>query len=78
MKKMNKILLVLASSVVLTGCLTSNQSVRTLRFNADNVDDFTITTDLSSEKVIHTDQQADYLAYEGEYVSIPEANYPDG
>ena len=78
MKKTNKILLVLASSVLLTGCLTSNQSIRTLRFNADNVDDFTITTDLSSEKVIHTDQQAEYLAYEGEYVSIPEANYPDG
>ena len=78
MKKMNKILLVLGSSLLLTGCLTSNQSVRTIRYNADNVDDFTITTDLSSEKVIHTDQQAEYLAYEGEYVSIPEANYPDG
>ena len=41
-------------------------------------DGFTMVTDLETVKEIHTEQQKEYLSYEGEYVSIPEANYPDG
>ena len=68
--------LLLASSFVIAG-LASN--VRIQKVSALSADDgFSIVTDLTSEKRIHTERQAEYLAYDGEYVSIPEANYPDG
>ena len=79
MKKNNSFLFVLASAFLLIGCAktTPNVILKTKR-NADNLDSFSVTTDLSTVKEIHTAQQKEYLSYDGEYVSIPEANYPDG
>ena len=68
---------VLASSFLfaaLAGHANANR-IKAL-FAAD--DPFTITTNLEEEKTIHTERQATYLSYSGDYVSIPEADYPDG
>ena len=71
--------LVLSSLLFLTGCVNQAATkVKLVRLNADDVDSFNITTNLEETKEIHTDQQKEYLSYDGEYVSIPEANYPDG
>ena len=71
-------LVVLSSLLVLTGCVKEATKVKLVRLNADDVDSFAITTNLEETKEIHTAQQKEYLSYEGEYVSIPEADYPDG
>ena len=79
MQKINSLLMILTSAFLLTGCINDNAGgMQKKKYNAENVDGFTVTTDLESEKSIHTARQAEYLAYDGEYVSIPEANYPDG
>ena len=79
MQKINSLLMILTSAFLLTGCINDNAGgMQKKKYNAENVDGFTVTTDLESEKSIHTAGQAEYLAYDGEYVSIPEANYPDG
>ena len=79
MKKINNLLIILASSMLLTGCVNDTAGgMRRGRLAAIDLDSFTITTDLSVEKTIHTERQATYLAYDGEYQTIPEANYPDG
>ena len=78
MKKLNNVLIVLSALVLLTGCGKENANATFIKRNADNVDSFNILTDLEEEKVIHTDRQAAYLSYDGEYKTIPEADYPDG
>lgn len=68
--------LLLASSCLLMGIAGS---IHTRPVGAlEAADAFSIVTDLESEKQIHTERQAEYLAYSGDYVSIPEAKYPDG
>ena len=79
MKKLNNVLILLSSLVLLTGCINDNNGgMQRAKRNADNVDGFSMVTDLEEEKVIHTDRQATYLAYDGDYKTIPEADYPDG
>lgn len=79
MKKLNNVLILLSSLVLLTGCVNdSNGGMKKARANANDVDGFNVTTNLEEEKVIHTDRQATYLAYDGDYKTIPEADYPDG
>ena len=78
MKKLNNVLIVMSALVLLTGCGKANANATFIKRNADNVDSFNILTDLEEEKVIHTDRQATYLSYDGEYKTIPEADYPDG
>ena len=78
MKKINNVLIVLSALCLLTGCGKAEAQVRLTRKNANDVDSFNILTDLEEEKVIHTERQATYLSYEGEYQTIPEADYPDG
>ena len=79
MKKLNNVLILLGSLVLLTGCVNDNTGMKRARvYNANDVDGFSITTNLEEVKEIHTAQQKEYLSYEGEYVYIPEANYPDG
>ena len=76
--KMRNAFLVLASSFLLTGCVNTANMRMALRLEAEGNDPFTVTTDLESEKPIHTERQATYLAYTGNYQTIPEADYPDG
>ena len=79
MKKLSNVLIILSSFVLLTGCINGNNGgMKRARLNANDVDSFNITTNLEEVKEIHTAAQKEYLSYEGEYVSIPEANYPDG
>ena len=79
MKKLNNVLILLSSLALLTGCGKAQTfGMQRVKLNADDVDGFTVTTDLEEEKVIHTDRQATYLAYDGDYKTIPEADYPDG
>ena len=80
MKKLSNVLILLSSFVLLTGCVNdANGGMKRGRvLNADNVDGFNITTNLDSIKEIHTAQQKAYLEYDGEFKTIPEANYPDG
>lgn len=73
--KMNSVFLLLSSSMLLSGCVGDMKANVVL---AERDDQFTITTDLESEKQIHTAEQATYLSYSGEYLTIPEASYPDG
>ena len=78
MKNQNKgflAVLLLSAPMLLTGCVSS-LTVKAVQ--AEGNDPFTVTTNLESEKQIHTERQAEYLAYDGDYVSIPTANYPDG
>ena len=77
--KMRNVFLLLASSMLLTGCVYDTGGMKAaVRLEAEGNDPFTITTDLASEKQIHTAAQATYLAYDGDYASIPTADYPDG
>ena len=78
-QKLRNSLLVLSSILLLTGCI-NNAATKTklVRANADDLDSFNVTTNLEEVKEIHTAQQKEYLSYDGDYVSIPEANYPDG
>ena len=78
MKKLNNVLIILSALALLTGCVNDKNGMKRARLNAADVDSFSILTNLEEEKVIHTAQQAEYLAYDGEYKTIPEANYPDG
>ena len=76
MKKTNSFLVVLTSVVLAAGVLSfKTAKIRPVSASAE---DFTITTNLETEKQIHTERQAEYLAYDGEFDKIPEANYPDG
>ena len=71
--------LVLSSMMLLTGCMKPTAfKTRVVRYNLEDNDAFSIITDLEETKEIHTDRQKEYLSYDGDYVSIPEANYPDG
>ena len=76
--KVRNIFFVLSSAVLLSGCVNKTAMVRTIRFNKENDDSFSITTNLNEVKEIHTDRQKAYLEYDGNYATIPEANYPDG
>ena len=79
MKKINSLLIILSAAMLLTGCVNESKGgMARAKYNANNVDAFSIVTNLEEEKQIHTERQATYLAYDGEYVSIPEADYPDG
>ena len=80
MKKLNNVIILLSSLVLLTGCVNdANGGMKRARIlNADNVESFSIVTNLEEVKEIHTAAQKEYLSYDGDYVSIPEANYPDG
>ena len=69
--------LVLASSFLVAG-LASFANVSKIKSLKADASDFSIITNLENEKVIHTDQQAAYLSYDGNYETIPEDNYPDG
>ena len=73
-------LIILSSAFLLLGCTDSERlhAEGMGKLIADATDGFVVTTDLSGVKEIHTDRQKEYLSYQGEYVSIPEANYPDG
>ena len=66
--------LVLASTFLLVGCTND----RVERLHAESNDPFNVTTNLEEEKQIHTDRQATYLAYSGNYQTIPEDDYPNG
>ena len=74
------VLLVLASSFLLLGCANGNRAAVAERrlVLAEGADSFIVTTNLEETKEIHTARQKEYLSYSGEYVSIPEDNYPDG
>ena len=74
------VLLVLASSFLLLGCANGNRAALAERrlVLAEGADSFIVTTNLEETKEIHTARQKEYLSYTGEYVSIPEDNYPDG
>ena len=79
MKKINSLLIILSAAMLLTGCVNENKGgMKKAKLNAETVAGFTILTNLEEEKTIHTAQQATYLAYDGEYVSIPEDDYPNG
>ena len=72
-------LFVLSAAFLLVGCTDqANGMARRTRLLADAADAFQVTTNLEETKEIHTARQKEYLSYQGEYVSIPEANYPDG
>ena len=71
-------LLVLMSSFLLIGCTNDRETHLRARYNAPDVNGFSITTDLEETKEIHTARQAEYLSYDGDYKTIPEENYPDG
>ena len=72
-------LFVLASAFLLIGCTDQAKGgMARARLLADPSSPFEVTTNLEQVKEIHTAQQKAYLAYDGEYLSIPEGNYPDG
>ena len=66
--------LVLASSLLLSGCVND----QAFAAHAEAANPFPVSTNLEETKQIHTDRQATYLAYSGNYQTIPEADYPDG
>ena len=76
MKKTQISLSIVLASFLVVGLAASINAKHIAPLYAD--DAFTMVTDLTSEKAIHTERQATYLAYEGEYKTIPEADYPDG
>ena len=76
MKKRTSFLIVSVVSLLAAGVFSfKTNNIQHLKA-AEN--DFSILTNLESQKQIHTDRQATYLAYDGEYDKIPEADYPDG
>ena len=79
MKKITNVLVLLTSVALLTGCANNGKGLfKEVAPKANSTDSFTITTDLSNAFEIHTDRQKEYLSYDGDYVTIPEENYPDG
>ena len=78
MKRINSLLIILSSTFLLSGCINDNAGMQRAKRYAENLDSFSVSTNLEEEKQIHTEQQATYLAYDGDYQTIPEANYPDG
>ena len=76
MKKTTSFLIV-STTVLLAAGVLSFKTIKTQPLKAA-AEDFSVTTDLDSEKQIHTERQATYLAYDGNFDTIPEANYPDG
>ena len=76
MKKTNSFLIISTTVLLAAGVL----SFKTVKFHTVKAaaEDFSITTNLETEKQIHTDRQAAYLAYDGNFETIPEDNYPDG
>ena len=78
MKKTQITLSIVLASFLVAGLAASISLKKVSPLFAD--DAFTMVTDLTSEKAIHTERQATYLAYDGEggYKTIPEADYPDG
>ncbi len=77
--KIKTAFVVLSSVLFLTGCVKDGATrTKLVMFNVENLDSFNVVTNLEETKEIHTEQQKEYLSYDGEYVSIPEANYPDG
>ena len=76
MKKTSSFLIISTTVLLAAGVLSFN----TVKFHTVKAaaEDFSITTDLETEKQIHTDRQAAYLAYDGNFETIPEDNYPDG
>ena len=76
MKKTNSFLVVLTSVMLVAGVL-SFKTAKVQPVSASE-QDFSVSTNLESVKTIHTDRQAEYLAYDGDFDTIPEANYPDG
>ena len=76
--QLKNVFLVLSAAVLLSGCSSKAMMVRTIRYNKENDDAFSITTNLNEIKEIHTNRQKEYLEYDGDYSTIPEANYPDG
>ena len=76
MKKINSFLII-STTVLLTAGVLSFKTIKNQPLKAAE-QDFSITTDLDSEKRIHTEAQATYLSYDGDYQTIPEENYPDG
>ena len=76
MKKTQITLSLVLASFLVVGLAASLLNKKTAPLSADAA--FEMTTNLDAEKQIHTAQQATYLAYDGEYKTIPEADYPDG
>ena len=76
MKKTNSFLII-STTVLLAAGVLSFKTVKLHTVKAA-AEDFSITTNLETEKQIHTDRQAAYLAYDGNFETIPEDNYPDG
>ena len=76
MKKTTISMSLILASFMIVGLASSVRMQKANILFAD--DNFTMVTNLESIKEIHTAQQKEYLSYDGEYVSIPEANYPDG
>ena len=77
MKKQNigfLAVLLLSMPMLLTGCVKDNAA----RLTAEAINPFPVSTNLEETKQIHTDRQAAYLAYTGNYQTIPEDDYPDG
>ena len=66
--------LLLSAPMLLTGCVKDNAA----RLTAEAINPFPVSTNLEETKQIHTDRQAAYLAYTGNYQTIPEDDYPDG
>ena len=76
MKKSCSFLIISTTVVLAAGALSFKANKVHPLFAAAS--DFVVTSDLESEKQIHTERQATYLAYSGEFDKIPEADYPDG
>ena len=76
MKKSTSFLIVSTTVILAAGALSFKVNKAHPLFAAAS--DFVVTSDLASEKQIHTERQATYLAYDGEFDKIPEADYPDG
>lgn len=68
---------ILASSFLVMG-IASHANANRIKALFAVDDPFTITTNLEEEKAIHTERQATYLSYKGDYKTIPEEDYPDG
>ena len=78
MIRLKRAFLILSSTALLAGCAKSATQVKVVKYYLEDNDAFSITTDLEEEKSIHTDTQANYLSYDGDYSTIPEDDYPDG
>lgn len=77
MKIKNATLLLVLFSLLATSCDKNNSSSNSSS-QQPNVGGFNIVTDLEEVKEIHTEQQAEYLSYPGDYLNIDVNEYPDG